>query len=86
MNRIFLAFRCFFNLLFHGELSADTLAALNLTRRGAAPVPAKAAAGSGEKLTGTGVVPDRDFTLEPKDIVEIKIDGIGTLLNPIVQG
>jgi hypothetical protein len=32
------------------------------------------------------VVPDRDFTLEPKDIVEIKLDGIGTLLNPIVQG
>jgi 2-dehydro-3-deoxy-D-arabinonate dehydratase len=37
-------------------------------------------------LTGTGIVPDRDFTLESKDIVEIKIDGIGTLLNPIVQG
>jgi 2-dehydro-3-deoxy-D-arabinonate dehydratase len=37
-------------------------------------------------ITGTGIVPDRDFTLESKDIVEIKIDGIGTLLNPIVQG
>jgi 2-dehydro-3-deoxy-D-arabinonate dehydratase len=37
-------------------------------------------------LTGTGVVPDRDFTLQPNDIVEIKIDGIGTLLNPIIQG
>ena len=37
-------------------------------------------------LTGTGVVPESNFTLEPKDIVEIKIDGIGTLLNPIVQG
>jgi 2-dehydro-3-deoxy-D-arabinonate dehydratase len=37
-------------------------------------------------LTGTGIVPERDFTLESKDIVEIKIDGIGTLLNPIVQG
>jgi 2-dehydro-3-deoxy-D-arabinonate dehydratase len=37
-------------------------------------------------LTGTGVVPESHFTLQPHDIVEIKIDGIGTLLNPIVQG
>jgi 2-dehydro-3-deoxy-D-arabinonate dehydratase len=37
-------------------------------------------------LTGTGVVPESHFTLEPNDIVEIKIDGIGTLLNPIIQG
>jgi 2-dehydro-3-deoxy-D-arabinonate dehydratase len=37
-------------------------------------------------LTGTGIVPDRSFTLKAGDIVEIKIDGIGTLLNPIVQG
>ena len=37
-------------------------------------------------LTGTGVVPESSFTLKHADIVEIKIDGIGTLLNPIVQG
>jgi 2-dehydro-3-deoxy-D-arabinonate dehydratase len=37
-------------------------------------------------LTGTGIVPEGDFTLAPADIVEIKIDGVGTLLNPIVQG
>jgi hypothetical protein len=37
LNRILLAFRCFFNLLFSGELSAETLTALKLTRRGAAP-------------------------------------------------
>src|SRR3954447_5129055 len=37
-------------------------------------------------LTGTGIVPEGNFTLESRDIVEIKIDGIGTLLNPIVQG
>ena len=37
-------------------------------------------------LTGTGIVPDSDFTLAVADIVEIKIDGIGTLLNPVVQG
>jgi len=41
LNRILLAFRCFFNLLFSGELSSDTLNALKLTRRGSAPVPGK---------------------------------------------
>ncbi len=37
-------------------------------------------------LTGTGIVPDSSFTLAPGDIVEISIDGIGTLQNTIVQG
>jgi len=37
-------------------------------------------------LTGTGVVPERDFTLQPGDLVAVSIDGIGTLTNPIVQG
>ena len=37
-------------------------------------------------LTGTGIVPDSQFTLHAQDIVEISIDGIGTLRNPIVQG
>lgn len=36
-------------------------------------------------LTGTGIVPDSSFTLAPGDVVEIAIDGIGTLRNPIVQ-
>ncbi len=34
-------------------------------------------------MTGTGVVPDSDFTLQPDDQVSISIDGIGTLTNPI---
>ncbi|MCA9122321.1 MAG: fumarylacetoacetate hydrolase family protein [Planctomycetaceae bacterium] len=37
-------------------------------------------------MTGTGIVPDSDFTLHPGDLVDITIDGIGTLSNPIVQG
>jgi 2-dehydro-3-deoxy-D-arabinonate dehydratase len=37
-------------------------------------------------LTGTGIVPDSDFTLQPSDVVEITIDGVGTLANPVVQG
>ena len=36
-------------------------------------------------LTGTGVVPPDEFTLEDRDIVSIEITGIGTLINPIVK-
>ena len=36
-------------------------------------------------MTGTGIVPTTEFTLQPDDIVDITIDGIGTLSNPIVQ-
>jgi 2-dehydro-3-deoxy-D-arabinonate dehydratase len=35
-------------------------------------------------LTGTGVVPPDDFTLREKDVIEIKIDGIGSLQNPVI--
>lgn len=37
-------------------------------------------------LTGTGIVPGDDFTLRPADVIDISIDGIGTLRNPVVQG
>ena len=37
-------------------------------------------------LTGTGIVPGSEFTLNDGDIVDIRIDGIGTLSNPVVQG
>jgi len=36
-------------------------------------------------LTGTGIVPPDDFTLEDRDIVSIEITGIGTLINPVVK-
>lgn len=35
-------------------------------------------------LTGTGLVPPDDFTLEPGHIVEINVPGIGTLRNDVV--
>ncbi len=44
MNRIVLAFRCFFNILFHGALSAVTLEKLHLTGRPATARTAAAAA------------------------------------------
>lgn len=37
-------------------------------------------------LTGTGLVPGDDFTLEAGDVVSISVPGIGTLTNPVVRG
>jgi 2-dehydro-3-deoxy-D-arabinonate dehydratase len=37
-------------------------------------------------LTGTGIVPPDDFTLEDGDTASIDITGIGTLTNPVVKG
>ena len=37
-------------------------------------------------LTGTGIVPPDEFTLENGDLVSIDITGIGTLTNPVVKG
>ena len=34
-------------------------------------------------MTGTGIVPGQDFTLQSGDEVSISIDGIGTLINPV---
>jgi 2-dehydro-3-deoxy-D-arabinonate dehydratase len=36
--------------------------------------------------TGTGLVPDSPFTLEHGDVVEIQIERLGTLRNPVVRG
>jgi 2-dehydro-3-deoxy-D-arabinonate dehydratase len=34
-------------------------------------------------LTGTGLVPPDEYTLEPGHVVEIEIDGVGVLRNPV---
>jgi hypothetical protein len=60
LNRVSLAFRCFFNILFHGRLSDAALAALSLSRRGApatsaksqGPVPTATAAPAGRASDG----------------------------------
>ena len=36
-------------------------------------------------LTGTGIVPPDEFSLAPGDLVRIGIDGIGTLVNTVIQ-
>ncbi|MGH2560930.1 MAG: fumarylacetoacetate hydrolase family protein [Thermomicrobiales bacterium] len=35
--------------------------------------------------TGTGIIPPSEFTLEDGDEVEIAIDGIGSLVNPVIR-
>lgn len=37
-------------------------------------------------LTGTGIVPPDEFSLQPGDVVRIAIEGIGVLSNPVIQG
>jgi 2-dehydro-3-deoxy-D-arabinonate dehydratase len=36
-------------------------------------------------MTGTGIVPPSEFTLQDGDEVTIRIDGIGSLINPVVR-
>src|SRR2546425_250936 len=36
--------------------------------------------------TGTALVPEREFTLKPGDAVQIDVDQLGTLRNPVVRG
>ncbi|NGN92138.1 DUF2437 domain-containing protein [Nocardioides sp. KC13] len=36
--------------------------------------------------TGTGIVPDLDFSLQPDDVVEIEIAGVGRLVNRVETG
>jgi 2-dehydro-3-deoxy-D-arabinonate dehydratase len=36
-------------------------------------------------LTGTGIVPEDNFTLQPDDRVRIEVNGIGVLENPVIM-
>ncbi len=69
--------------VFSGETSTDrmrrTFPELVEWLLRANPVPAGSVL-----LTGTGLVPPDDFTLEPGHVVEIHVPGIGTLTNPVV--
>jgi len=57
LSRILLAFRSFFNILFHGALSEATITELGLSRRAAAPVkPATPAAAAPVLKTSDGAL------------------------------
>ena len=54
-------------------------------RPGRLPVPRRAPSRDGAVLsTGTGLVPELDFTLPPGDRVRIRVDGVGTLANDVL--
>jgi 2-dehydro-3-deoxy-D-arabinonate dehydratase len=36
-------------------------------------------------MTGTGIIPPSEFTLQAGDEVRITVDGIGTLVNPVIE-
>src|SRR6266487_5952278 len=36
--------------------------------------------------TGTALVPEKQFTLQPGDVVQIRVDQLGSLRNPVVRG
>ena len=90
MNRILLAFRCFFNLLFAGELSSETLTALNLTRRETAvskpatpPPPAARTSDGALQILGILQRDSRlvDFLME--DITAYSDDQIGAAVREL---
>jgi hypothetical protein len=56
LNRIFLAFRAFFSLLFHGELSSELLRDLGLSRRTSTPAAPKAAPAAPVVKTADGAL------------------------------
>lgn len=58
MNRVFLAFRCFFNILFRGRLSDAALGALGLSRRGGAPATSAKASAPAPAATPAGKTSD----------------------------
>ena len=46
----------------------------------ALPIPAGAVL-----LTGTGLVPGADVTVEPGDVITVEVGGVARLVNPVVR-
>jgi hypothetical protein len=67
LNRILLAFRCFFNILFHGALSAETLEKLHLPAR---PAPRTAAAAAPAAAPAAPAVRTTDGALQLLGILQ----------------
>jgi len=70
LSRAFLAFRCFFNILFGGRLSDGALAALGLTRRSAAPAKAAKAAAPAQATKETPAAKTSDGALQILGIMQ----------------
>ena len=70
MNRVFLAFRCFFNILFRGRLSDAALGTLGLSRRGTAPATSAKAAAPGPAAAPTPAGKASDGALQILSIMQ----------------
>ena len=75
MKRILLAFRCFFNILFHGALSAEALGVLHLARR-EQPASAKPAAAS--KTPADGALQILAILQRDSRLVDFLMEDIGS--------
>jgi Domain of unknown function (DUF2760) len=70
LNRVFLAFRCFFNILFGGRLSDAALGALGLSRRGGAPAASPKASAPGPAATPAPAGKTSDGALQILSIMQ----------------
>jgi Domain of unknown function (DUF2760) len=70
LNRVFLAFRCFFNILFGGQLSDSALTTLGLSRRGTAPAASSKSAAAGGGATTTATLKTSDGALQILSIMQ----------------
>jgi hypothetical protein len=70
LNRILLAFRCFFNILFHGALSDSVLADLRLSHREAAPSRPSAAPKTAAAAAPVPAVKPSDGALQLLSILQ----------------
>ena len=78
MNRILLAFRSFFNILFGGALSAQTMAALHLAKLGAAaPKPAAVAPAAPAARTSDGALQLLAILQRDSRLVDFLMEDIG---------
>ena len=87
MNRIVLAFRCFFNILFGGSLSPEVLAELNLAKRETkAPVPPAPVAKTSDGALQILAILQRDSRLIDflmEDIASYSDDQVGAAVREL---
>lgn len=78
MNRIVLAFRCFFSLLFKGSLSPETVSALGLTPKAqAAPKPASTAAAAPTVKSSDGALQILGIMQRDARLIDFLMEDIG---------
>jgi hypothetical protein len=70
LNRVFLAFRCFFNILFHGQLSDAARSSLGLSGRAASPATSAKSAAPAAAAVATPSAKTSDGALQILSIMQ----------------